>query len=68
MPAGTHGAATERLEGAMILIEPPSVDDGEITDKGHINQRAVLRRRAGLVEQLYDDTDPATIPGPPSGP
>ncbi len=36
-----------------IVIEPPSVDAGEITDKGYINQKAVLNRRADLVEQLY---------------
>lgn len=38
---------------AMVMIEPPSPDAGEITDKGYINQRAVLERRAALVETLY---------------
>lgn len=38
---------------ALLMAEPPSVDAGEITDKGYINQRAVLTRRAALVEQLY---------------
>ena len=37
---------------ALILDEPPSVDAGEITDKGYINQRAVLARRAEAVERL----------------
>ena len=37
----------------MVLEEPPSIDTGEITDKGYINQRAVLDRRAALVEALY---------------
>jgi feruloyl-CoA synthase len=36
-----------------VLDEPPSLDAGEITDKGSINQRAVLKARAGLVEELY---------------
>jgi feruloyl-CoA synthase len=36
-----------------VLDEPPSIDAGEITDKGYINQRAVLERRAELVEQLH---------------
>jgi feruloyl-CoA synthase len=36
-----------------MLEEPPSLDAGEMTDKGSINQRAVLRRRAALVEELY---------------
>jgi feruloyl-CoA synthase len=35
------------------MTEPPSIDANEITDKGYINQRAVLERRASLVEQLY---------------
>lgn len=38
---------------AILLSEPASLDGGEITDKGYINQRAVLRRRADLVERLY---------------
>ncbi|HVP08088.1 MAG TPA: feruloyl-CoA synthase [Burkholderiales bacterium] len=37
----------------LVLAEPPQIDAGEITDKGYINQRAVLERRAALVEQLY---------------
>ena len=38
---------------ALIATEPLSIDAGEITDKGYINQRAVLERRAALVEELY---------------
>ena len=37
----------------MLLDEPPSIDAHEITDKGSLNQRAVLARRAALVEELY---------------
>jgi feruloyl-CoA synthase len=40
----------------LILEHPPSIDGGEITDKGYINQRAVLDRRAADVEQLYAGT------------
>jgi feruloyl-CoA synthase len=40
---------------ALLLAEPPSVDGGEITDKGYINQRAVLTRRAEAVMRLNDD-------------
>lgn len=43
---------------AYLMSEPPAVDAGEITDKGYINQGAVLRHRAGLVEHLYR-ADPA---------
>ncbi|KON79891.1 feruloyl-CoA synthase [Azoarcus sp. PA01] len=38
---------------ALLMAEPPSVEAGEITDKGYINQRAVLTRRRDLVESLY---------------
>jgi feruloyl-CoA synthase len=38
---------------AILLAEPPSLDAGEMTDKGSINQRAVLGRRADLVAELY---------------
>jgi feruloyl-CoA synthase len=38
-----------------MLTEPASVDAGEITDKGYINQRAVLTRRASAVAALEDD-------------
>jgi feruloyl-CoA synthase len=38
---------------ALLMAEPPSVEAGEITDKGYINQRAVLTRRKDLVEALY---------------
>lgn len=39
---------------ALVLTEPPSADGGEITDKGYINQRAVLARRAAQVHALYE--------------
>jgi feruloyl-CoA synthase len=46
---------------ALLLGEPPSIDRGEITDKGSINQRAVLAHRADAVRALYDDANPALI-------
>jgi feruloyl-CoA synthase len=47
---------------ALLMLEPPSIDAGEITDKGYINQRAVLLRRAMLVESLYQaPLDPRVI-------
>jgi len=49
--AGT-GSAT-RVARAVVLAEPPNIDRGEITDKGSINQRAVLTQRDEQVEQLY---------------
>jgi feruloyl-CoA synthase len=48
-------ASSRRVARALLLAEPPSIDAGEITDKGYINQRAVLARRAALVERLYGE-------------
>jgi feruloyl-CoA synthase len=44
---------SNRISRAMVMQEPPSLDAGEMTDKGSLNQRAVLSRRAALVEELY---------------
>jgi len=48
------GSST-RIARAMIMETPPSIDASEVTDKGSINQRAVLKNRAALVEALYAD-------------
>jgi feruloyl-CoA synthase len=69
---GTGSAS--RVARAHVLAEPPSIDHGEITDKGSINQRAVLQRRAALVEALHAGGDPyrllpaaaAARPDPPA--
>jgi feruloyl-CoA synthase len=53
--------SSNRIARAMVLEEPPSLDAGEMTDKGSINQRAVLARRAALVEELYRDPPSARI-------
>ena len=47
---------SSRVTRAIVMHEPPSLDLGEMTDKGSINQRAVLANRAQLVEELYADT------------
>jgi feruloyl-CoA synthase len=49
------GNSSGHATRALLLAEPASVDGGEITDKGYINQRAVLTRRAGAVATLDDD-------------
>ncbi len=55
------GSSTHPVR-ALVLSEPPSIDANEITDKGYINQRAVLERRAALVERLYASAgDPELI-------
>ena len=52
------GSST-RVARVVLLGEPASIDANEITDKGSINQRAVLTRRAALVESLYEANPPA---------
>jgi feruloyl-CoA synthase len=51
--AASATGSSNRIARALVLEEPPSLDAGEMTDKGSINQRAVLARRAALVEELY---------------
>lgn len=46
-------ASSTTIVRALLLAEPPDVEAGEITDKGYLNQRGVLQRRAALVEALY---------------
>ncbi len=46
------GSST-RVARVLLMAEPPSLDKGEMTDKGSINQRAVLSHRAALVDELY---------------
>jgi feruloyl-CoA synthase len=46
---------------AALLDVPPSLDAREVTDKGSINQRAVLRNRAALVDDLYSTPPPAHV-------
>ncbi len=55
--------SSNRIARAMLLEEPPSLDAGEMTDKGTINQRAVLARRSALVEELYTDSPRVLVPG-----
>jgi feruloyl-CoA synthase len=50
---GTRPGNSTSVGRALVLEEPPSIDAGEITDNGYINQRAVLDRRAELVDALY---------------
>ena len=52
LQAGATGTSTAPAR-LVIADEPPSIDANEITDKGYINQRAVLERRAALVEALH---------------
>jgi feruloyl-CoA synthase len=57
--AAVSTGSANRIVRAVILDEPPSLDAQEVTDKGSLNQRAILTRRAPLVQALYEAT-----PGP----
>lgn len=48
-----NSAGSRRIARALLMIEPPNIDANEITDKGYVNQRAVLDGRADLVDRLY---------------
>lgn len=49
-----HPASSQRIGRLLVLEHPPQIDANEITDKGYINQRAMLENRANMVEKLYN--------------
>ena len=53
--------SSNRVQSAILMSEPPSMDAHEITDKGSLNQRAVLQNRAALVEELYQPSPRAIL-------
>jgi feruloyl-CoA synthase len=57
----TAGGSSRRIGRFVILTSPPSIDAGEITDKGYVNQRATLEARHALVDALYAKTPPADV-------
>ncbi len=59
--AAGAGGASERVMRAALLAEPAAIDAGEITDKGSLNQRTVLARRADMVEVLYTGADSSLL-------
>lgn len=60
LAAGSTGSAN-RVARLHLMHEPPSIDKGEVTDKGSINQRAVLKHRDALVNALHDGSLPFTL-------
>ena len=59
--AQTSTGSATRVERVVLLEEPPSLDAGEMTDKGSLNQRAVLARRAALVEDAHRKPPPPHV-------
>ena len=57
----TATGSSTRITRAVLLDTPLSIDRGEVTDKGSINQRAVLDHRSGLIDLLYSPTPPAHV-------
>jgi feruloyl-CoA synthase len=58
--SGSTGSST-RITRAVLFDTPLSIDRGEVTDKGSINQRAVLDHRAALIEEIYAPSPPAHV-------
>ena len=50
------GGSSNRVSRIHLMAEAPSVEGGEITEKGYVNQRATLERRDDLVKKLYEET------------
>jgi feruloyl-CoA synthase len=59
--AAVSTGTSNRIMRAILLAQPASLDIGEMTDKGSINQRAVLAHRAAMVEALYADPPPPHV-------
>jgi feruloyl-CoA synthase len=57
----TSTGSSTRITRAILLDTPLSIDRGEVTDKGSINQRAMLDHRSGLIDLLYSPTPPAHV-------
>ncbi len=57
----TSTGSSTRITRAMLLDTPLSIDRGEVTDKGSINQRAVLEHRSDLIDELYSPTPAAHV-------
>ena len=55
------GGSSRHPTRLLVMAEPPKIDGNEITDKGYINQRAVLERRAQLVERLYSNAQDVVV-------
>ncbi len=57
-----ENGSSRRIARALIMTELPDIDSGEITDKGYLNQRRIIARRAALIETLYaDGPDPSVM-------
>ena len=60
MNEGASGSSRV-IARAIVLNESPSLDAGEITDKGSLNSRGIRERRKAIVDRLYNDGEPDVI-------
>ncbi|HKS19981.1 MAG TPA: feruloyl-CoA synthase [Bradyrhizobium sp.] len=58
---GSATGSSTRITRTLLLDTPLSIDRGEVTDKGSINQRAVMEHRSDLIEALYSSSPPAQV-------
>lgn len=56
-----ESGSSRRIARAVIMTEPPDIDAGEITDKGYLNQRRIIARRAALIETLYSEAPDKSV-------
>jgi feruloyl-CoA synthase len=49
----SHAGSSRRICRVALLAEPPAIDRGETTDRGYVNQQAVVEHSADVVERLY---------------
>ena len=56
-----NSASSVKSARALLIDDAPSLATGETTDKGHVNQKLAVQRRAALVERLFDDNDAQVI-------
>ena len=57
--ASLSTGSSNRIARALVMAQPPSIKDAEITAKGSLNNNAILDCRKELLERLYDDSDSA---------
>jgi feruloyl-CoA synthase len=55
------GGSSRRIARFIVLTEPPSIDAGEITDKGYVNQRLTLDRRKAQADALFAEPPPPNV-------
>lgn len=58
---GAGGSASQQPRRVLLMAEPPSIDAGEIADKGYINQATTRERRATLIAELYAESPAAAV-------